>query len=55
MEKKIRRCSDCGFTEDADVIEATGLCTTCAHRAAIDGLMRAFRANYEALDRNAER
>jgi transposase len=40
VKNKRPRCSNCGATEDADVIGAFGLCERCVNREAVDGLMR---------------
>jgi hypothetical protein len=41
--------------EDADVIEAVGLCVACAERDAIDSLMRDLQVNYGSRDGNVDR
>jgi len=46
MEEETPKCSKCGSTEDADVIEAVGLCVACAERDAIGSLMQDLRVSY---------
>jgi hypothetical protein len=55
MEAKTPRCSKCGSTEDADVIEAVGLCVACAERDAIDSLIQDLRVSYGWRDGNVDR
>ena len=55
MDEKTPRCSKCGSTEDADVIEAVGLCGACAERDAIDSLMQDLRVAYGWRDGNVVR
>ena len=57
MEDKTSRsrCSKCGSTEDADVVEVVGLCVACAERDAIDRLMQDLLVSYGWRDRNVDR
>ena len=55
MEDKTPKCSQCGSTEDADVIETIGLCVACAEPKAIDRLMHDLRESYGWRDGNVGR
>ena len=46
MKDKTLSCSKCGSTEDADVIEAIGLCASCANREATARLIKDLRVSY---------
>jgi hypothetical protein len=55
VEDKTLRCSKCGSTEDADVIEAIGLCAACADREAVDSLMQDLRGSYGRSEGQVDR
>jgi hypothetical protein len=55
MKDETPRCPKCGATEDADVIEAVGLCAACAHREAVVSLSQELRRSYGLQDGNVDK
>ena len=53
MEDK--RCSKCGSTEDAEVIQLFQVCVACGEPSAIDTLIYELRVSYGWRDGNLPR